>query len=68
MASLSVTIKSSKKAGRKFIVEMDAERFEKLAASLGLFNPDFIESLEKSEKDWKAGRFRKIRSLKDLRK
>lgn len=67
MASLSVTIKTSKKTGRKFFVEMDAERFEKLAATLGLFNPDFLDSLEKSEKDWKAGRFRKLKSLRELR-
>lgn len=68
MASLSVTIKSSKKAGRKFVIEMDAERFEKLAASLGLFNPEFIKSLEQSERDWQAGRSRKVKSLKELRK
>ena len=50
------------------MVEMDAERFEKLASSLGLFNPDFLRSLEQAEKDWKAGRSRKIKSLKELGK
>jgi len=46
---------------------MDADRFEKLAADFGFFSKDFLRSLEQAEKDVKAGRVRKIQSLKDLR-
>ncbi len=52
---------------KKIRVEIDADKLERLAASLGFFNPDFVESLERAEKDYKAGRVRRVRSLKGLR-
>lgn len=64
MASLTITIKPKVNEGRKVLVEMDAEKFERLMASLGFFNPDFLKSLERAEKDYKTGRFKKIKSLK----
>ncbi len=66
MASLEFTIKQ--KSPKKVTVEFDADKFEKLAALFGMFNPEFLKELEESEKDFKEGRFRKIKSLKDLRK
>ncbi len=66
MASLEFTIKQ--KSPKKVTVEFDADKFEKLAALFGMFNPEFLKELEESEKDYKEGRFRKIKSLKDLRK
>lgn len=50
------------------MVEFDVDQFERLAAAFGMFNPDFIKRLDKAEKDVKAGRIRKINSLKDLDK
>ena len=67
MASLSISI-ISKNNGKKILVEMDADRFEKLAASLGFFSDEFLKSLKKAEKDHKAGRIKKIKSLKELNK
>ena len=64
MASLELTIK---KRNHRVLIEMDADRFEKLAADFGFFSKDFLESLEQSEKDLKAGRVKKIQSLKELR-
>jgi len=64
MASLELTIK---KRNHRVLIEMDADRFEKLAADFGFFSKDFLESLQQAEKDVKAGRVRKIRSLKELR-
>ncbi len=64
MASLELTIK---KRNHRVLIEMDADRFEKLAADFGFFSKDFLRSLEQAEKDVKAGRVRKIQSLKDLR-
>jgi hypothetical protein len=46
---------------------MDAARFEKLAADFGFFSKDFLRSLERAEKDVKAGRVRRIKSLRELR-
>lgn len=67
MVSLNIIIKRDKKHPRKTVVEFDADKFERLAALFGMFNPDFLKSLARAEKDVKAGRIRKIKSLKDLR-
>lgn len=67
MVSLNITIKQNKNRSKKTI-EFSADEFEKLAALFGMFNPDFLKSLAKSEKDYKEGRVIKFKSLKDLRK
>ena len=64
MSSLELTIK---KRNHRVLVEMDADQFEKLAADFGFFSKDFLTSLERAEKDVKAGRIRKVKSLKQLR-
>ncbi len=66
MASLNITIKEKNRSGKR-IVEIDADQFEKLAAIFGFFNPEFLESLDRAEKDVKAGRVKRLKSLKDLR-
>lgn len=68
MASLTVTIKPRINHSQKILVEMDAEKFERLAANLGFFSSEFINSLNQAEKDYKAGRVKKIKSLKELRR
>ncbi len=68
MSSLTITIKSKTNHSKKILVEMDAEKFERLASNLGFFNPEFLESIERAEKDYRAGRIKKIKSLKELRK
>ena len=68
MVSLDITIKSKPNRARKILVEIDADKLERLAASLGFFNPQFLQSLDKAEKDYKVGRFKKIKYLKELRK
>lgn len=69
MASIVLKIKpkSSPAKGRKFVLEIDANKLERIAASFGLFNPDFLESLDCAEKDVKSGRVRRLRSLADIR-
>lgn len=65
--SLHITVQSLPKHPKKILVEMDAEKFERLAASLGLFSRDFIDSLIKAEDDYKNKRYKKLGSLKELR-
>ena len=67
MASLKIGIKRATGLNRKFIVEVDAGKFERLAAGFGLFNNEFLNSIGRAESDIKAGRVRKIRSLRFLR-
>ena len=65
MASLEFTI--TQKSPKKVTIEFDADKFEKLAATFGFFNPEFLKSLDRAEQDIKAGRVKRLRSLKDLR-
>lgn len=67
MSTLALTIKRKQHSRqRKVIVEVNAERLERLAANFGLFNPSFLASVAQAERDYQAGRVRKIRSLREL--
>lgn len=70
VATLPLAISSPAGARRRRIlrVEINADRFERLAADFGLFNPDFLESVERAEADVRAGRVRAISSLRELRR
>jgi len=69
MASLNVSVKTQpKQTIKNFIIELNAHRFERLAAHFGFFSPKFIDSLDAAEKDYRAGRVKKIKSLKNLAK
>lgn len=65
MNTLPITIK--KNNSQDITIKMDASKFERLAANFGFFNPDFLQSLSRSEKDFKNGSVKKIKSLKELR-
>jgi hypothetical protein len=67
MVSLNVTIKEKNNKFHKAVVEFDADKFEKLAGVFGLYSDDFLKSVARAEKDYKAGRVTKLKSLKDLR-
>lgn len=63
----TITIKTTS-VGRKVIVELDADKLERLASHLGFYNPDFLQSIDRAEQDYKAGRVREVSSLRELRK
>lgn len=65
--TLTLTIKpKTAKAAKKVVVEMDADKLERMAAFFGMLNPGFIESVERAERDFRAGRVKKMRSLQTL--
>lgn len=67
MVSLPVTLRSpSVRTSRRMVVEIDVRRLEKLADALGMYNPDFLASLSRAEADVRAGRVKKVKTLKDL--
>ena len=67
MKTLPVTItKKARENKTTFIVEFNADRFERIAAALGMFSDDFLASIDRAEKDIKAGRVHKLESLADL--
>lgn len=65
--SQSISIKTTS-SGRKIIVELDADKFERLASNLGFYTPAFLRSVERAERDFRAGRVREVASLRELRK
>lgn len=66
-AALNISIRPHVK-GKRVTVELDRDRFERLAAGLGFFRPEFLESLERAEREISAGKARRLRSLRDLRR
>ena len=66
MNSLTFTLKPKRNTAKKIVVEMDADRLERLSANLGMFNPDFLASVKRAERDYEVGRVRKIHSLREL--
>lgn len=68
MKTLPVTVTKNIKARKStFTVEFDMDRFEQIAAALGMFSDEFLASIEQSEKEIKAGKTKKISSLRELR-
>ena len=49
------------------MLELDVDKLERLTANLDFFGDDFLKSVERAEKDEKAGKFHKLNSLRDLR-
>jgi hypothetical protein len=65
MATITVERKPKSK---RIIVEIDADRLERLAASLGLFSASFLGSISRSEKEIALGKTTRLRSLRELRR
>ena len=65
MATVTLLQKSSAK---KMSVEIDLNQWEKLSDVFGFYNPNFIKIIKKSLKESRAGKVRKINSLRDLEK
>jgi hypothetical protein len=64
MATISVERKPKSK---RIVVEIDAEKLERLAASLGLFGSSFLDSISRSEKEIALGKTKRLRNLRELR-
>ncbi len=64
---MSNLILDIKKKQNTFSIKMDRNKFETLAASFGMFNSDFLDSIDQSEKDYKVGKTKKVKSLQELK-
>jgi len=62
-----VTILDKPNSGKKCRVEINLDQWEKLADVFGLYNPTFLKTLNKSLKESKQGKVRKIKSLREFR-
>jgi hypothetical protein len=66
--NLMATITVEKKPkSKRIVVEIDADKLERLAASLGLFSSSFLDSIARSEKEIALGKTARLRHLRDLR-
>ncbi|MGO8732825.1 MAG: hypothetical protein ACLQVM_08520 [Terriglobia bacterium] len=65
MATITVERKPKSK---RIIVEIDADKLERLAASLGLFSSSLLDSISRSEKEIALGKTKRLRNLRELRR
>jgi len=65
--NLNVRISKESKT-REYLIKIDADKFERLAASLGFFGDGFLKSVERAEKEIREKKTRKLGSLKELSK
>lgn len=63
----TLTIEKKPRSG-KYIVEIDVRAWERIGAELGLYNHDFIKSLERSELEIALGKTKRLKSFRDLRR
>ena len=63
----TITIERKPKS-KRIIVEIDADKLERLAASLGLFSSSFLDSMSRSEKEIALGKTKRLRNLRELRR
>ncbi|MEK7084318.1 MAG: hypothetical protein AAB932_03735 [Patescibacteria group bacterium] len=68
MSTLELTIHMPTKQKRKARIEFDADQFERMAAAFGFISPEARASIERAERQYRAGKAKVLRSLKDLRK
>ena len=61
-----MTITAKNRQSKRYNVSIDLSVLEKIAGSLGLFQPKFVSDIRDSLRDMRAGRTVKARSLKDL--
>jgi hypothetical protein len=68
MNTLPITITKNSKGNKStFTMKFDSDRFERVAAALGMVSKECLASIAQSEKEIKAGKTRKIKSLRELR-
>ncbi len=62
-----MTITTKNPISKKYFVSVDLSTLERIAGSLGLFQPKFIKDLDQSSREMKSKKFVKAKSLRDFR-
>lgn len=62
-----MTITTKNPISKKYSVSVDLSVLERIAGSLGLFQPKFLKDIGESMREMKSGKFVKAKSLKDFR-
>ena len=66
-AMATITVERKPKS-KRIIVEVDAAKLERLAASLGLLSRSFLDSVSRSEEEIALGKTKRLRKLRELRR
>jgi hypothetical protein len=61
----TITVERKPNSGG-IVVEIDADKLERLAASLGLLSPSFLGSSSRSEEEIAVGKTKRLRNLREL--
>lgn len=62
-----LTINLPTKQSKNIRIEINPDQFERLAADLGFFQKEFLESVTRAEREITQGKTKRLRSLRDLR-
>ena len=68
MASMVFKMQRSSVEPKNITVSFNADKFERIAANFGLFREEFLNSLDRAERNIRDGKVKKIKSLASLRK
>jgi hypothetical protein len=63
----TITLERKPKS-KLIIVEIDADKLERLAASLGLFSSSLLGSISRSEREIALRKTKRLRDLRELRR
>ena len=63
---MALAAKVVKRTKDSFQFKISKENFESFGDSIGLYRREFLDALDTSEKDHKAGRITKRKSLREL--
>jgi hypothetical protein len=56
----------TKRTRKSLNIEITKENFEAFCDSIGLYRPEFLDALDASERDHRAGRVTKRKTLREL--
>ena len=62
----TLTIEKKPRSG-KYLVEVDVQDWERISRDLKMYNPEFLKSIDQSEREIALGKTKRLRSLRDLR-
>ena len=62
-----MTITTQNPTKKKYFVSIDLSALERIASSLGLFQPKFLKDMSQSVREMKSGKFVRAKNLKDFR-
>jgi len=65
--TISMPVTVIKSVAKTITLQFSKDKLEKLCNALGLYQENFLKSLDHSEKDHKAGRVYEVKNLMDLK-